>query len=1374
MFNDLIADFAQLIALHTDDLICVHEPDGSYLYLTPSCQDLLGYDPAELVGSTPYFLFHPDDVEAIRSGPHALALQGVTNVHITYRMRKKSGGYIWLETLTRPILDEAGNVLLIVTTSRDITQRRLVEKQLSTNEQLLETFFSQSLDACFIKLLPRPLNWQDEPNREAAIEYALFNLRITKVNDATCTMYRAGRERLLGLCFGDMFRKDLDQGRQLLKALFHLGRFQTELHLQRLDNTWMWVDCNFVCLYDERGWIRGCFDVKKDITERKETRIKLEEAYAAVTNVLESTTDGFFSVDQDWSITYVNHNFEQTLKTKRQNILGKNFWELFPDARGTLFESEYSRAFRENLPVQFEEFYPGTQHWYAVRAYPTEQGLSIYFQNVTEQKLAELQLAETNNRLTTVLESTTDGFFNLNSDWLITYCNSKFEETVGLGKEQLIGHNLWELFSDAVGTPFELKFKQALVEQVPIEVEEFYPGLGRWFYVKAYPVDSGLAVYFQDVTNRRIAEAKLAEVNQELSSVLESTTDAFISVDQQGMLTYINRNFERRTGLTRAQLLGHTPWEVFPDLEHTAFFQAIEQAQGNHQPQKVEYFCPYTQTWFLANIYPTPGGFSIYLQDVTAQKKREAERQRQSDLTELLLRLSIQVRESLEVPKILQTTVDEVRQFLDVNRVIVYQFLPDWSGKIVAEAVDNPDYALLNQIIYDPCFGASQVGPYRLGRISQVMNIHDSDMNPCYVEFLAQFQVQANLVVPIIYQDQLLGLLIAQHCQQPRAWQEDEVNLLKQLATQVGIAVSRAKLVTALKEQEARYRAIVEDQTELIYRCSSDGILTFANAAFCRYLHLIEPGEIKADQCYFDQAVRHPFNEVETARFAQQLAALTPAHPVSSIECAVDLPSGDQAWYEWTMRALYDSANQLREYQCLGREITRRKKVEFQLIHDALYDSLTGLPNRVLLLERLNQAWNRYRRHPDCPFVLLFIDVDRFKRINDSLGHQAGDQILMTLAERLQVVLRATDTLARLSGDEFVLLAEDINPGIDLDHLIGRLQQTAEQPITIYDNLIKLTLSIGVAWSSEAYSQPDELLRDADIAMYQAKRRGRHQCLTFTPEMHLEARFTLSLESELRSAILTAQTRDPLLLTESELAKELTATPLQIYYQPIVDLSSRHVIGLEALCRWFHPRRGVISPSEFIPLAEETGLILPLGQWVLKTAVAHFSQWYQTLGPGNIPKLSVNLAPQQFLQSNLVNDVADILETYDLPPKYLHLEITETAMMTSLDVVVRVARQLQDLGVFLNIDDFGTGYSSLSRLHQLPIQALKIDRSFVLRLDPDIYPLWDFEAPIPSQASGDIIQAMLSLGQSLEMDVIAELPAKGALTVYQFRRTACC
>lgn len=1354
MYQDLIGDFAQLLALHTDDLICVHEPDGSYLYLTPSCKDMLGYDPEDLVGSTPYFLFHPDDVEAIRSGPHALALQGVTNACITYRMRKKTGGYVWLETLIRPILDEVGNVLLIVTTSRDVTQRRLVEKQLNANEQLLETFFSQSLDACFFKLLPRPLNWQNEIDRDEAIEYALFNLRITKVNDATCTMYRGGREELLGRCFGDSFRHDLDVGRRLLRALFDLGRFQTELHLQRLDGSWIWVDCNFVCLYDERGWIRGCFDVKKNITEQKESRLKLEEAYAAVTQVLESTTDGFFSVDHDWTITYVNHNFETTIGINRSEILGKNLWEQFPDAQGTEYETQYRRAMVEKVPIEFEGFYASTNHWYAVRAYPTASGLSIYFQNITEQKLANLQLTQVNHQLTTVLESTTDGFFNLSSDWKITYCNSKFVETVNLSKEQLIGHNIWELFSDALGTPFEIKFKQALSEQIPVELEEFYPGLGRWFYVKTYPVETGLAVYFQDVTNRRIAEAKLAEVNQELSSVLESTTDAFISVDHQGLLTYVNRNFERRTGLTRLQLLGRTPWDVFPELQHTAFFQAVAHTQAENSPQTAEYFCPYTQTWFSAHIYPTPGGLSIYLEDVTARHNQEAERQRRTELAELLLRLSIKVRESLEVLEILQTTVDEVRQFLAVNRVIVYQFLPDWSGKIVAEAVDQPEYALINRIIYDPCFGASQVGPYRLGRTSAVTNIYESNINPCYVEFLTQFQVQANLVVPIIHQEQLLGLLIAQHCEQPRAWQEDEVGLLKQLATQVGIAVSRAKLVTALKEQEARYRAIVEDQTELIYRCSPDGILTFANAAFCRYLHLIEPGETKAEHCYFDQALRHPFNEVETARFEQQLAALSLSHPVSSIECYVDLPSGDQAWYEWTMRALYDDHNQIREYQCLGREITRRKKAEFQLIHDALYDSLTGLPNRVLLMERLNQAWHRFQRHLDQPFVLLFIDVDRFKRINDSLGHQAGDQILMTLTERLRLSLRATDTLARLSGDEFVLLAEDIQPGADLEHLISRLQTTAEQPITIYGTEINLTLSIGVAWSSETYAQPDELLRDADIAMYQAKRRGRHQCLTFTPEMHLQAQFTLSLESELRSAILTAQANDPLLSFAQDSFN--TAPALQVYYQPIVNLATRHVIGLEALCRWFHPIRGVISPGEFIPLAEETGLILPLGQWVLKTAVAQFSQWYQTLGSGNVPKLSVNLAPQQFLQSNLVHDVADILETYALPPQYLHLEITETAMMTSLDVVVRVAQQLQDLGIFLNIDDFGTGYSSLSRLHQLPIQALKIDRSFVLRLDPSIYPLWDFEEPLPSPASADIIQAMLSLGQSLEMDVIAE------------------
>ncbi len=1357
MLKDLTADFAQLLALHTDDLICVHEPDGMYLYLTPSCRDLLGYEPEELIGSTPYFLFHPDDIEAIRSGPHALTLEGITNVSITYRMRKKSGGYIWLETLSRPILDEAGNILLIVTTSRDVTQRRLIEKQLSANEELLETFFTQSLDACFFKLLPRPLNWQDEEDRDAVIEYALFNLRVIKVNNATCSMFRAGRDQLMGLSFGDFFRHDLDIGRRLLKALFDFGKFQTELRVQRLDETWIWVDCNFVCLYDERGWIRGCFDVKKDITERKGSHLQLEQAYATITNILESTTDGFFSVDPDWSITYINHSFEKNLGVKREDLLGKNFWEMFSDTQDTVFESKYRQARTEQVPVEFEEYYPGTKRWYSVRAYPSEKGLSIYFQDITEKHLAEQQIADINAKLTTVLESTTDGFFSLSSDWVITYCNSKFLDTFGLVKEQVIHHNLWELFPDALDSPFAVGLERALTANIPIELEEFYPGLGRWFYVKAYPVEPGLAIYFQDVTKRRIAEARLAEVNQELSTVLESTTDAFISVDQADKLTYVNRNFEQRTGLARMQLLGQTLWEVFPDLQQTSFFTATDRAHQLKTSQETEFFCPYTQTWFFAHIYPTPGGLSVYLQDVTARKKIETERQRRSDLTELLLRLTIKVRESLEITEILQTTVDGVRHFLDVNRVIIYQFAPDWSGKVMVEAVDHPDYAILGRVIYDPCFGASQVGPYRLGRISQVENIYQSDINPCYIEFLAQFQVQANLVVPIINQDQLLGLLIAQHCQTPRAWQVDEVHLLQQLAAQVGIAVNRAKLVNQLRDQEARYRAIVEDQTELIYRCSPDGLLTFANGAFCRYLNYgqnqtppelgRDPFSDHEDLCALYEPVHHPFDEVETARFQQLMASLTQESPVATIECYLDVSDGTQAWYEWTIRALYDSNDQLREYQCLGREVTRRKKIEFQLIHDALYDPLTGLPNRVLLTERLNQAWNRYQRHPERPFVLLFIDVDRFKRVNDSLGHQAGDQVLMTMAERLRTILRTTDTLARLSGDEFVLLAEEMERGVDLDRLIQRLQETAALPVTVNENVINLSLSIGVAWSSEAYHQPDELLRDADIAMYQAKRRGRHQALTFTPEMHLEAQFTLSLESELRTALATASN------TPNSAADGLD---LQVFYQPIVKLENRKVIGLEALCRWFHPGRGVISPSEFIPLAEETGLILPLGQWVLETAAAHFSQWLKHLGPGSMPKLSVNLAPQQFLQRNLVSDVANVLASHALPPQYLHLEITETAMMTSLDVVVRVAQQLQDLGVFLNIDDFGTGYSSLSRLHQLPIQALKIDRSFVSRLDPSLQSLWGHNESNSQQSSADIIQAMISLGQSLQMDVIAE------------------
>lgn len=404
------------------------------------------------------------------------------------------------------------------------------------------------------------------------------------------------------------------------------------------------------------------------------------------------------------------------------------------------------------------------------------------------------------------------------------------------------------------------------------------------------------------------------------------------------------------------------------------------------------------------------------------------------------------------------------------------------------------------------------------------------------------------------------------------------------------------------------------------------------------------------------------------------------------------------------------------------RDLTARHRAEERLLHDAIHDALTGLPNRTLFMDRLGQAIRHSKRHLDHRFALLFVDVDRFKVVNDSLGHLVGDEMLVAIAARIRNTVRPADTVARLGGDEFTILLETIDRPEDAIVAAERIQSVVSAPFTIRDSEIFTTVSIGIAVSAPHYHSPEEMLRDADIAMYRAKTNGRAGHETFHPGMHTTAVALLQLESDLRRA-----------LDRSEIV---------LHYQPIVQLADSRIAGFEALARWNHPQRGLIYPAEFIGLAEETGLIVPIGRWVLFEACARMSQWQRAFGRPDLT-ISVNLSGRQLAQPGFVDDVARVLRETSLAPETLCLEITETVLMENSQNAAESIGHLRALGVKVHIDDFGTGYSSLSYLHRFAIDTLKIDRSFIGHLDA-------------GGESMEIIRTITALAANLRVPVIAE------------------
>lgn len=457
--------------------------------------------------------------------------------------------------------------------------------------------------------------------------------------------------------------------------------------------------------------------------------------------------------------------------------------------------------------------------------------------------------------------------------------------------------------------------------------------------------------------------------------------------------------------------------------------------------------------------------------------------------------------------------------------------------------------------------------------------------------------------------------------------------------------------------------------------------------------------------------------------------------------CELQLVKADKQIIEAQLESMIaqDEAGQYTRIRTAIFDITTRKQTEAQLRYLAMYDALTDLPNRVFFSQQLAEALQRSKQEPNYTFAVLFLDCDRFKVVNDSLGHLVGDQVLVMMAHRLQATLDAPNILARFGGDEFTILLPEIRGLREATVIAQKIQQQFDVPLKVYERELFINFSIGIVLNKLDYDRPDQLIRDANMAMYRAKDKGKSCFQVFDTTMHAHALSLLKLETDLRQA--------------------LRRNEFEVYYQPIVSLATGKIVGFEALVRWRHPERGLISPAQFISMTEETGLIIPLGRWVLEQACQQLYSWQQQFSNREKFFISVNLSVRQFSQANLVFQVDEILQSTHLPGYNIKLEITESVIMDNIDWAMITLQELKRREIKLSIDDFGTGYSSLSYLHRFPIDVLKIDRSFIGRIGRQGEHI-------------EIVRAIITLAHNLGIDVVAE-GVETAEQLAQLRKLQC-
>ncbi len=693
----------------------------------------------------------------------------------------------------------------------------------------------------------------------------------------------------------------------------------------------------------------------------------------------------------------------------------------------------------------------------------------------------------------------------------------------------------------------------------------------------------------------------------------------------------------------------------------------------------------------------------------------------------VLSKIGQSVTSTLELDDVLRRIV-EAGVYLTHAEEGFLSLLDDQSGQLYLRAVKNIDQdksKLLHLPVSDSLVGTVvRTGkPLRMGQPSDGPQLKVS----------TGFLVNSFLHVPILSKGKSVGVLSVDNRRTKKTFSEIDESMLISLADYASVAIENANLYhqaqqeinerrrveQALRKSEERYALAVEGANDGLWDWDLGSSQIYYSPRWKAMLGYKDEEIENNPNEWFNRI--HP-EDIERTKIdiSHHLKGIT-SHLES--EHRIQHKDGTYRWMNTRGIAVRDKDGYAYRMAGSQSDITDRKIAEQRLLHDAFHDTLTGLPNRALFMDRLGIAVERAKRREQSLFAVLFMDLDRFKDVNDSLGHMMGDQMLIATANLLKADLRPTDTVARLGGDEFVILLEEINGINDATLIADRIQHALGAEIVLNDRVEFASASVGIVLSLTGYNRPEEVLRDADIAMYRAKANGKARYEIFDPTMRDIILERLALENELRKALDNHQ--------------------LEVYYQPIVSLVNGHMIGFEALIRWHHPVHGLLNPAEFIHLAEETGLIIPIDRWVMREACRQLREW--RLQFPSLPEftMNVNMSGKQIGQPDLIDHIINILNETNLEARFLKIEITESAFMENNDLTTHMFNKLQEIGVQIQIDDFGIGYTSLSYLSHFPINALKIDQSYVSGLSGDNNYL-------------KIVNAIVMLTHGLGMGVIAE------------------
>ncbi len=845
----------------------------------------------------------------------------------------------------------------------------------------------------------------------------------------------------------------------------------------------------------------------------------------------------------------------------------------------------------------------------------------------------------------------------------------------------------------------------------------------------------GIVCVAEDISTRQAQLRDRQQVEEEknlLATAIAHAAEAIEITDTEARFIYVNPAFETITGYKRSEVIGQTSAAVLRSGKHdVAFYREIANTLNDGQVWSGSYIGKrkngslYHQDVTISPVFNLAGLITHHVavkRDITERKKAE---ERLEKINQCFL--SFKTEPSANINQLTALCGELLKA-----SCALYNRLDAETFCAVGQWQTPADYNAVHILEGSICHDVIQDSRDEVFVINDLLHTKYAQSEPN----VKQYNLQTYIGQVVKCGGTSVGTVCALY-QENFIPSHADLKILGIIAAAIGVEEERRITQQALQASEERYALAAQGANDGLWDWN---LLTDEIYFSPRWQEMLglTPGEIDNNKESWFRLV-HP-NDLEqlTAEIASHLEGKS---PYLQNEYRIQHQDGQERWM--LVRGLAVSDAEGKPYRLAGSQtdITQKKAAEAQLRYESDRDSLTGLVNRRLFMERLEAVLERVEQNKDYLFAVLFLDLDRFKVVNDSLGHNIGDRLLVAIARTLESCVRPEDTVARLGGDEFTILLDNIK-GIDnATQVAQRIQEQLASPFKLGGNEVFSTVSIGIALSSSSYKQAEDILRDADMTMYRIKTQGNGgECYQiFDRSIHSKAMAALQLENDLRGAI----GREEFVLC----------------YQPIISLKNFRISGFEALIRWQHPERGLISPTQFIPMAEEIGLINAIGYWTLQEACRQLKSWQEQF-PGK-PSLviSVNLSTKQFAQADLLDQIEKVLQLTGLESRFLKLEITESVLVENAERVAAMLVQMQKLGVRLSLDDFGTGYSSLSYMHSFPIDTLKIDRSFVTGVDMELGKI-------------EIIRTVVGLAWNLGMDTVAE-GIETKTQMYQLKSLKC-